>query len=680
MKNRYFIRWLITLMACGWLGMAAQAQDERFIGRAPAPDFPTGLDWLNVPAPLTLSDLQGKIVILDFWTYGCINCIHMIPVLAQVGERFRDEVVIISVHSAKFTNEGDTANLRQIVQRYGIHHPVVNDRDFLIWRSYGIRAWPSFVVIDPDGNVVTRDAGEISFDVFETYLSAMIAFYDQMGRGKLDRTPLELALEGASAPSTPLRFPGKVLADPRGNRLFISDTNHHRVIVADLTTYEVLDVIGGGRGRADGTFDEARFNQPQGLALQGERLYIADTNNHQIRMADLTTRTVTTLAGSGSMSPTLAIYGQEVGDLTLRPLRSPWGLAFGSSPDDLYIGMAGMHQIHRLDLRTMRQAAVVGSGYEGQLNGTPGESELAQPSGLFFVNGDLFFADSESSTIRAVNFALNQVRVVSGTTENNLFDYGDVDGPPGVSRLQHALDVTGTPDGRLLFIADTYNHRIKQIDTSTDVTTTLFGVGAGFRDGGAEVAQFHEPGGISYANGRLYVADTNNHAVRVIDLERMDVSTVTFPNVERLLTDAPVVVVGGNQAQGAVRLLDVHNAPIGPTTLTLALTLPSGYKLNPLAPSSVTLASSNPQIAQAAPEHTVNALTVDVPLELLAAGDADLTLALTLFYCEETQEQLCLIDMTTLVLPLRVQAGAPSADLTVRHDVTLPAAYDDPLQ
>ncbi len=680
MKNRYFIHWLIALMACGWLGMAVQAQDERFIGRAPAPDFPAGLDWLNVPAPLTLSDLQGKIVILDFWTYGCINCIHMIPVLAQVGERFRDEVVIISVHSAKFTNEGDTANLRQIVQRYGIHHPVVNDRDFLIWRSYGIRAWPSFVVIDPDGNVVTRDAGEISFDVFETYLSAMIAFYDQLGRDKLDRTPLELALEGASAPSTPLRFPGKVLADPVGNRLFISDTNHHRIIIADLTTYEVLDVIGGGRGRADGTFDEARFNQPQGLALQGERLYIADTKNHQIRMADLTARTVTTLAGNGSMSPTLAVYGQEVGDLTRRPLRSPWGLAFGSSPDDLYIGMAGMHQIHRLDLRTMRQAAVVGSGYEGQLNGTAGESELAQPSGLFFVNGDLFFADSESSTIRAVNFALNQVRVVSGTTENSLFDYGDVDGPPGISRLQHALDVTGTPDGRLLFIADTYNHRIKQIDTATDVTTTLFGVGAGFRDGSAEVAQFHEPGGISYANGRLYVADTNNHAVRVIDLERMAVSTVTFPNVERLLTDAPVVVIGGNQAQGVVRLLDVHNVPIGPTTLTLALTLPSGYKLNPLAPSSVTLASSNPQIAQAAPEHAVDALTVDVPLELLAEGDADLTLALTLFYCEEARERLCLIDMTTLVLPLRARTDATTANLTVRHDVTLPATYDDSLQ
>lgn len=679
MKNRYLIRWWVVLLLCGWFGVLAQAQDERFVGRIPAPDFPSGLDWLNVPQPLVLSELRGKIIILDFWTYGCINCMHMVPVLAQVGERFRDEVVIISVHSAKFTNESDTANLRQIVQRYGIQHPVVNDRDFLIWRSYGINAWPSFVVIDPRGNVVARDAGEISFDIFETYLSAMIAFYDGMGRGELDRTPLALALEGASAPSTPLRFPGEVLADAASNRLFISDTNHHRIIIADLTSYEVLDVIGGGRGRADGSFEDARFNQPQGLALQGDRLYIADTNNHQIRMADLATRTVMTLSGNGYISPTLAVYGQEVGDLTRRPLRSPWGLAFGSNPDDLYIAMAGMHQIHRLNLRTMRQGAVVGSGYEGQRNGTPGESELAQPSGLFFVNGDLFFADSESSTIRAVNFALDQVRVVSGTTDNSLFDYGDVDGPPGVSRLQHALDVTGTPDGRLLFIVDTYNHRIKQIDTATQVTTTLFGVGPGFRDGSAEVAQFHEPGGISYANGRLYVADTNNHAIRIIDLAQMQVSTLSFPNVERLLTDAPVIVIGGNQTQGAVRLLEARTVPSGETTLTLTFTLPSGYKLNPLAPSSLTLTSSNPQAAQAALEHPVTGTTVTIPL-LLAEGEADLTLALTLFYCEEAQEQLCLLDMTTLLLPLRVAADAAPSELEVRHDVTLPEAYSAPLQ
>ncbi|MFQ3646967.1 MAG: thioredoxin-like domain-containing protein [Anaerolineae bacterium] len=679
MKNRYFIRWWAALLLCGWFGVLAQAQDERFVGRIPAPEFPAGLDWLNVPQPLALSELRGKIVILDFWTYGCINCIHMVPVLAQVGERFRDEVVIISVHSAKFTNESDTANLRQIVQRYGIQHAVVNDRDFTIWRSYGINAWPSFVVIDPRGNIVARDAGEISFDIFETYLSAMIAFYDGIGRGELDRTPLALALEGASAPSTPLRFPGKVLADAASNRLFISDTNHHRIIIADLTTYEVLDVIGGGRGRVDGSFEDARFNQPQGLALQGDRLYIADTNNHQIRMADLAARTVITLSGNGYMSPTLAVYGQEVGELTRRPLRSPWGLAFGSSPDDLYIGMAGMHQIHRLNLRTMRQGAVVGSGYEGQVSSSTGASELAQPSGLFFVNGDLFFADSESSTIRAVNFALDQVRVVSGTTDNSLFDYGDIDGPPGVSRLQHALDVTGTPDGRLLFIVDTYNHRIKQIDTVTEVTTTLFGVGAGFRDGSAEVAQFHEPGGISYANGRLYVADTNNHAIRIIDLEQMQVSTLSFPNVERLLVDAPVIVIGGNQPQGAARLLEARTVPSGETTLTLTITLPSGYKLNPLAPSSVTLTSSPPQAAQAALEHPVTSTTVTIPL-LLAEGEADLTLALTLFYCEEAQEQLCLIDMTTLLLPLSVQAGAAAATLEVRHDVTLPEAYSAPLQ
>jgi len=672
MKNIYPLRWLVVLMFGLWLSGTSAAQDERFVGRTPAPDFPPGLDWLNVEQPLSLSDLRGKIVLLDFWTYGCINCIHMVPVLSEVGAKYHREVVIISVHSAKFTNEGQTDNLRQIVRRYGIEHPVVNDRDFAIWRSYGISAWPSFVVIDPRGNVVARDVGEIPFSIFDTYLGAMIAFYDGIGSGELDRTPMPLALERAGDFGTPLRFPGKVLADPEGGRLFISDTNHHRIIVADLDTYEVLEVIGGGRGRSDGDFEAARFHFPQGLALRGDQLYIADTGNHQVRVADLALRRVMTIVGSGVMSPTITVHGQTMSDLTRRSLRSPWGLAFGRSSDELFIAMAGMHQIHRLDLRTLQLQAFVGSGYEGLVNGSLSESQLAQPSGLFFANGELFFADSESSTVRAVNFARQQVRVVSGTTENSLFDYGSVDGPPGVSRLQHALDVTGTPDGRLLFIADTYNHQIKQVDTPSEITTTLLGAEAGFRDGGPGVAQFHEPGGISYANGRLYVADTNNHAIRVIDLATLETRTVVFPNVERLIMDAPLVVVGGNQASGAARTLEAIRVPPAQTTLTLTLSFPDGYKLNLLAPSSLTLHTDNPQVAQAAAEHPIQADSLQVPLQL-TEGTAVLTLELTLFYCQEAQEQLCLIDTTTLLLPLLVEAGAATSEVRVHHEVSLPA-------
>ena len=271
------IVWLIlalvgVLAAFAWPLVAQTATpegapplDSPYAGSAEmaAPEFPTGLDWINVAAPLTLEDLRGKIVLLDFWTYGCINCIHMIPTLERLEEKYGDALVVIGVHSAKFDNEGETGNMRQIVQRYDLHHPVINDDEFLTWRTYGVNAWPTFVVIDPRGNVLAMQAGEIPFEAFDRLLSGMVTFWD--GLGELDRTPLPLALEGEGVPPGALAFPGKVLADAAGNRLFIADSNHHRIVVAALDTYEVLDVIGTGeRGFSDGRVRRRDLQQAAG--------------------------------------------------------------------------------------------------------------------------------------------------------------------------------------------------------------------------------------------------------------------------------------------------------------------------------------------------------------------------------------------------------------------------------
>ena len=270
------------------LAQAQRTPKELFEGKVLAPEFPAGLDWINVDNPLTMSGLVGKIVIFDFWTYGCVNCLHVIPVLEQVEKKYADEVVVIGVHSAKFDNEGQTENLRQIVQRYGIHHPVVNDHEFAVWRSYGARAWPTIAIVDPRGYWVIRQSGEIPFETFDSYLTGMIEYYDEQDASLIDRSPLELALEGAGDPGTPLLYPGKVLADSASNRLFIADSSHNRIVIADLTSREVVDIIGSSaRGLNDGDFESATFDKPQGMALAGERLYIADVNNHAIRAADL---------------------------------------------------------------------------------------------------------------------------------------------------------------------------------------------------------------------------------------------------------------------------------------------------------------------------------------------------------------------------------------------------------
>jgi thiol-disulfide isomerase/thioredoxin len=650
--------------------------DERYVGTVAAPPFPTDIDWLNVENPLTIEGLQGKIVLLDFWTYGCINCIHMIPVLEQLEQRFADELVVIGVHSAKFANEGQTDNLRQIVQRYNLHHPVINDNNFAVWQTYGARAWPTFMVIDPNGNVVASQSGEVPYEAFETYLSNMIEYYDTNPEvGAINREPLALALEGASDPGTALLFPGKVLADTVGNRLFIADSNHHRIVIADLTTYEVLATIGSGqRGFDNGTYAEATFDQPQGMTLNGNTLYIADVNNHAIRAVDLEAQTVSTIAGTGNMGRGLAPFTTVFSDPLAVDLRSPWDVEMGAG-NILYIAMAGTHQLWKMNLEGNTIQAAVGNGREAQLNLTLANSELAQPSGLHYHEGLLYFADSESSTVRVANLLGNSVRVIAGTTDNNLFDFADRDGAPGESRLQHALGVTGNDDSSLIYIADTYNSKIKVYDVAADSTATIFGQSGNgaYRDGTADVAAFDEPGGIDYANGLLYIADTNNHVIRVIDLEAGTVETVQFTNPEALVINRDTVtVLGGNAAEGVQLELDAQTVAAGEGELVLNLTLPSGYKINTLTDSFFNVSVEGEAVTLAEARVLIADKTVTIPVTLVE-GDTTLTLNMTVFYCEE--DALCLIDEVTMLVPVTVTADADNSTITIDHTITLPEGF-----
>ena len=357
---------------------STSAPRRSIAGTQPAPEFPTGLDWLNTDRPLSLERLRGKVVMLDFWTYGCINCIHIIPDLERLEHEFADELVVIGVHSAKFSNEGNTENIRQVVLRYDLEHPVVNDRDFIVWRIWGATAWPTVVLIDPAGNVVGGHSGEGIYGLFQPAVASLVEEFDE--RGELDRTPLDVKLEKEGLPESVLSFPGKVEVDAAGETLFVADTNHHRVVVADARSGEVLDVIGSGaRGFAEGGFAAAAFDQPQGLALtpDGSTLYVADLGNHAIRAIDLTDRSVSTLAGTGQMAnryPPLAGVAPDVS------LNSPWDLVLDR--DRLFIAMAGSHQIWDIDLLSGVVAPLVGSGAEGVTDTRVADAELAQPSGL----------------------------------------------------------------------------------------------------------------------------------------------------------------------------------------------------------------------------------------------------------------------------------------------------------
>jgi thiol-disulfide isomerase/thioredoxin len=478
-----------------------------------APELSGAVAWLNVPAPLTLAALRGKVVLLDFWTYGCINCIHVLPDLKKLEARFPEELVVVGVHAAKFANERSTGNIRQILRRYEISHPVANDAEFRIWRAYTVRAWPSRVIIDPAGYIVGAASGEGNYEGFEQAIAAVIDVFDE--RGELDRRPLATRLESEGAADTPLLFPGKVLA--RDGRLYISDSNHHQVVVTDRDG-TVRERVGDGTpGQASGAFDVAAFHTPQGLAWVDGRLWVADTGNHLIRAIDFDERAVATVAGTGEQ----CMWTETGGAALTVALNSPWDLAVHGAL--VFIAMAGPHQIWMHDHARGILWPYAGTGREARLDGHIDEAAFAQPSGLAVGGDRLFVADAESNVIRAIELPpVNQVRTLCG---GDLFEFGDIDGRGDDVRLQHPLGVA-LHDGRVV-VADTYNHKIKLLDPGTGEVRTLAGTGsAGHRDGAGRKAQFYEPGGVAVYGDTVYVADTNNHAIRAVDARTGAVSTI----------------------------------------------------------------------------------------------------------------------------------------------------------
>ena len=483
--------------------------------RIHAPELSGAKGWFNVPSPLTLKSLRGKVVLLDFWTYGCINCIHILPGLRKLEEKYRDELVVIGVHSAKFTNERKSDNIRRILVRYDIDHPVVSDADFSIWKQYGARAWPTMVLIDPEGHVVATASGEGHVEQFDRAIAAVIQVFDE--RKLIDRKPIALSPERERLKMSTLAFPGKVLADEAGGRLLIADSNHHRVLVATMTG-EIREVIGSGAaGWVDGGFDRAAFYRPQGLALDGAMLYVADTENHLIRGVDLDTRRVSTLAGTGRMGA----WGDQGGAVRETPLNSPWDLALSGRL--MFVAMAGTHQIWVVDLTRGLAMPYAGSGREARIDGPIDDAAFAQPSGLAIADSTMYVADSESNIIREIRLPPeNRVRTLAG---GDLFEFGDRDGRGDAARLQHPLGVACARG--LVFIADTYNHKIKTLNPDSGDLRTYAGRGdEGHDDGAAAAATFYEPGGISATSDALFVADTNNHAIRKVSLDRGVVATV----------------------------------------------------------------------------------------------------------------------------------------------------------
>ncbi|MBI1389312.1 MAG: redoxin domain-containing protein [bacterium] len=634
-------------------GAEAVAGDYDLRGKMDAPSLEGGLQWFNVDEPVTIESLKGKVVLIDFWTYCCINCMHIIPDLKKLEKKYANELVVIGVHSAKFENEQQSENIRQAILRYGIEHPVVNDADFALWSRYGAQGWPNLVVIDPEGKIVGRMAGEGHYEALDDIIGQLI----EKHKDAIVRTPYPLSLEKDKKPPTVLEFPGKIMADEESGRLFISDSNHNRILITDMDG-KVLDIAGAGElGRKDGAFNEARFNHPQGMTLDGSMLYVADTENHLIRRLDLGRRTVETVAGTGQQ-----VYNRSGGPALTTGLNSPWDLTQLEAGGPVYIAMAGPHQLWVYDPAKQMVFPYAGSGRENIQDGPLMEAQLAQPSGLTHDRVNLYFADSEVSALRMVNRENNAPRVET-LIGKGLFDFGDRDGDFGVARLQHVLGVAWH-DG-VVYVADTYNHKIKAANLSARTIETIAGTGKP-GVGTEDAPQFYEPGGLSYANGKLYVADTNNHAIRVVDLKTRRVETLSIDLSDWKSKNSPrEFEVFGDPPQVS------FDMPVGMDgRVKVEFAFPEGYHFNPLARPMAQLLAEDGAGGKWVSETFALEPEGDVLSVPIRTGDltkaSHVKIALTFYYCRSDNQGQCRIGSLLVEGPL---TDVKSDTVSVKHSV-----------
>ncbi|KAF7278869.1 NHL repeat-containing protein 2 isoform X2 [Rhynchophorus ferrugineus] len=527
----------------------------RTVKYAPIQDFKEGLEWFNVLEPLSFKKhLKGKLVVLDFFTYCCINCMHIIPDLREIENTFsvEDGLVVIGVHSAKFENEKLSSNILAAVQRYNIGHPVVNDDNSEMWQNCDVHCWPTLLMLGPNADPIIMLTGEGHKEDLLDYIRVALNFYKEKNLISNHKLPSKSAFHLLPDLKGPLLFPGKItsfVGEDGEQILAVSDTGNSRILIINDKGI-ILKVIGGKKlGFKDGSLDNAEFNNPQGLVFLNKHiLFVADTENHAIRRIDLQKGAVETVAGTGKQGHDR--LGGNPGPQQL--ISSPWDLAIYKTPDMdltfhpdgkppirnvLLIAMAGTHQIWALFLEDTVWwkckkynkgvcVNIAGSGREENRNNNYAHAAaFAQPSGLALCENrkEIYIADSESSSIRRMSLVDGKVTPVVGgdRNPNNLFAFGDKDGVLFDAKLQHSLGLAMSSDEKTLYVADTYNHKLKKIDVIENKISTLpFSNNADIAEGTSNL--FKEPAGLCLSpdGKKIFLADTNNHQIKIISLGR----------------------------------------------------------------------------------------------------------------------------------------------------------------
>jgi len=455
-----------------------------------APEFTAGLEWFNVKDPVRLADQAGRIVLINFGTFSSINCQHVLQDLNAMHRRFRKELVIISVHSPKFTAEKKRSHVQKAINRLHIKHPVVHDPELMLWKMYGTKFWPTQVLLDTEGNIL----GAMTGDGKKSQLELIIQY--QLGRNSDQPDTRKFSFLPQTAPEAPnvLSFPGRIIATP--NKLYIADSGHNRILVVSSSGQVVRQYGSDSAGFIDGNGPMAAFDNPQGMVLADDFLYVADTGNHAIRRIHLRSNDVVTIAGTGNAGTSTTAVDIAGTPLTVS-MSSPTDVVFKNGK--LYIAMAGSHQIWRLSLIANTIEVFSGSGYEDLQDGPPGSAAFSQPSGLALLENRLYCVDAGTSALREIDM---DTGVVSTLVGEGLFEFGDNDGAGATARLQYPLGIVADTAHNMLWISDTLNNKIKRIGISTNYVSST----------GCD-QRLDEPGGLAFHDNTLYIANTNVHEI-----------------------------------------------------------------------------------------------------------------------------------------------------------------------
>ena len=587
-------------------------------------------NWINVANPLTLKDLKGRVILLNFWTYDCVACTHILPQIKKLENELGNKLTVISIHSGKFDNQKNLNSIIKATLRHDITHAVINDSNLTIWNSFGVKAWPTLILIDPKGNIKKTYVGEKEAD----NLTDDVKKITNKFRYDLNRDPLPLLLEKNKIAKRVLNYPTKIeyvknfpFRAHNAPAFLIANSGKNNILVSSLSGEIILQIGSGKSGFRDGSFEDAEFNMPTGMLYDAGKLYVADSGNHSIRLINFKEQSVATIVGSGQKGGAITKSSIAAKDAELS---FPTDLEFYPSINQIAIANSGSNQILQYDLAKQEISALAGNGNMGIDDGKYPQNSLAQPYDLAIYNGKLYFVDSETSALRI----LEKDGIVKTLIGKGLFDFGYKNGSKNQALMQHPLALTADDTG--IYISDSFNHAIRKYDPISGEISTAIGGSKGDSLGSSSNTKFDEPEGIISILDRFYLVDSNNNRIVIINRGKF--------SSELLDILPPLQLPKDGFLQYLPNLYKADEARVANQNVSLKINLKKGWKINDLGPSFINLLEMvNDEEANLITTFDWNMITNN-ELKLPKLDDSkSYILQGVIYYCEDKKNALCYV-------------------------------------